>query len=113
MRRSAEFAATIKHGCRSAHPDLVLHAHRATPGASAPGPRVGLVVSKAVGNAVTRHRVSRQLRHVARFIVDDLDPDVRLVIRARPGSHRASSAAMETQLRAALRRTAARPGSRP
>ncbi len=111
MRRSAEFAATIKHGRRSAHPDLVLHAHRVAPGASPAGPRVGLVVSKAVGDAVARHRVSRQLRHVARTVIDELDPDDRLVIRARPGSHGTSSAALETQLRAALARIA-RPGSR-
>ncbi|MCV7316616.1 ribonuclease P protein component [Mycolicibacillus parakoreensis] len=107
MRRSVEFAATIKHGRRSAHPDLVIHAHRAGAPDSPPGPRIGLVVSKAVGTAVTRHRVSRRLRHVARTVVDELDPADRVVIRARPGCAVSSSAALETQLRAGLTRLTA------
>jgi ribonuclease P protein component len=41
---------------------LVLHAGLRP---DADGVRVGLVVSKAVGNAVTRNRVKRRLRHLA------------------------------------------------
>jgi ribonuclease P protein component len=48
--------------------------------------------------------VSRRLRHVARNILDDLDPADRLVIRALPSSRRAISPRLEKQLREAMRR---------
>lgn len=101
MTRSAEFSHTVKHGVRSAQPDLVVHAYRADHDA---GPRVGLIVAKSVGGAVVRHRVSRQLRHVARTVVNELDPAERVVIRALPGSSRAGSARLQRQLEAGLRR---------
>ena len=101
MTRSAEFGATVKHGVRAAQPDIVVHARRESDG----GPRIGLVVAKSVGTAVQRHRVARRLRHVARTVLPDLDPDERIVIRALPSSRHAISARLEHQLRTGLRRT--------
>ncbi|WP_084588166.1 ribonuclease P protein component [Corynebacterium auriscanis] len=58
--------------------------------ALSPRPRVGLVVSKAVGNAVARHRVSRQLRHAVRDALVDLEwqcaPGTTIVLRALPAA---------------------------
>jgi ribonuclease P protein component len=105
MTRSAEFGTTVSLGVRAVQPDLVVHARRS---AEADGPRIGLVVAKSVGNAVTRHRVSRQLRHVARSVLDDLDARDRVVIRALPGSRHALSARLEQELRAALARVEAK-----
>lgn len=84
-------------------PDLVVHALRSD-ASSDPGPRIGLVVSKAVGTAVQRHRVARRLRHVARNLLHELDPADRVVIRALPSSRHAISARLEQELRTALRR---------
>jgi ribonuclease P protein component len=109
MTRSAEFGATVSQGVRTAQPDLVVHALRET--AHPDGPRIGLVVSKSVGNAVQRHQVSRRLRHVARSVLGELDPTVRLVIRALPGSRTAISARLEQELRTALRRALAKSGA--
>mgnify|MGYP001546698313 CR=1 FL=1 len=103
MTRSAEFAATMKHGARAGQPDIVVYARR--DGDGDPGPRIGLVVAKSVGNAVQRHRVSRRLRHVARSVLAELDPGERIVIRALPGSRDAVSGELEQQLRIGLRRT--------
>ncbi|MGZ6778056.1 MAG: ribonuclease P protein component, partial [Mycobacterium sp.] len=64
MTRSTEFGTTINRGVRAVQPDIVVHARRSDE-PDQDGPRVGLVVSKAVGNSVQRHRVSRRLRHVA------------------------------------------------
>ena len=47
-------------------------------------PQVGFVVSKAVGPAVTRNRVSRRLRHLARERIGLLPPHGMLVVRALP-----------------------------
>ncbi|OBF38137.1 ribonuclease P protein component [Mycobacterium sp. ACS1612] len=105
MTRSTEFGATVSQGVRAVQPDLVVHALRAEDGGADNGPRIGLVVSKAVGSAVQRHRVARRLRHVARTFVDELDPADRIVIRALPSSRSAISARLEQELRTALRRT--------
>ncbi len=49
------------------------------PGTTGP-PRLGLVVSKGVGNAVTRNRIKRRLRHGARDL--PLKPGIDYVIIA-------------------------------
>ena len=102
MTRSTDFGLTVKRGIRAVQPDLVVHALRSV---GNDAPRIGLVVGKSVGNAVQRHRVARRLRHVARGVVDELDAGDRIVIRALPGSRDAVSAALDQELRTALRRT--------
>ncbi len=111
MTRSTEFGTTVHHGVRAVQPDIVVHARRCNDSGDG-GPRVGLVVSKAVGNSVQRHRVSRQLRHVARAVLDDLNPADRVVIRALPSSRHAISARLEQQLRVALERARLLDGTR-
>ncbi len=66
------------------------------------GPRFGLIVSKAVGTAVIRHRVARRLRHICAGVIDDLPDSADIVIRALPGAASASSAELDRQLRSAL-----------
>jgi ribonuclease P protein component len=88
---------------------LVVHALRAVDGGSGV-PKIGLVVSKSVGNAVQRHRVSRMLRHVAQGVVAELGAGDKIVIRALPGSRHAISARLDQELRTALRRS--RSGTR-
>lgn len=68
------------------------------------GPRFGLIVSKAVGNAVIRHRVARRLRHMCAQVVDELPPGTDVVIRALPGAATASSEDLLRQVRTALRK---------
>lgn len=63
--------------------------------------RAGLVVGKAVGNAVTRHRVSRQLRHLLADRVAVLPPGSLVVVRAGTA---AASADLAADLDAALGR---------
>lgn len=105
MTRSTEFSSTVGKGVRSAQPHLVVHLAHATDDPT--GPRIGLVVSKAVGNAVVRHRVSRRLRHSVYPMLDQLQPGHRMVIRALPGAATSSSARLSHELSQALRR--ARP----
>ena len=110
MRRSTEFSATVSRGMRAVQPDIVVHALRSADGTTN-GPRIGLVVAKSVGSAVQRHRVARRLRHVARTVIDELDPADRVVIRALPSCRYAISARLEQELRTALRRTRSRSGA--
>jgi ribonuclease P protein component len=81
MRRSEDFRRTVRSGVRIGRPTLVLHA------APAPGPdsvRVGFVVGKAVGNAVTRNLVRRRLRHLAAAELSRTREAVDVVVRALP-----------------------------
>src|SRR5699024_2524667 len=69
LRSSALFSAVVKKGARKGSRTVVVHLWTPEPGLDAPleltgGPRAGLIVSKAVGNAVVRHAVSRRLRAV-------------------------------------------------
>jgi ribonuclease P protein component len=106
MTRSTDFGLTVHRGARAAQRDLVVHAlHSSCDGSG--DPKIGLVVSKSVGTAVQRHRVSRMLRHVARGVIDDLGPGDKVVIRALPSSCHAVSAELERELRTALRKTSA------
>lgn len=104
MRRSTDFRYTVSRGVRAAQPDLVMHAISAPAGPDSVDPIVGLVVGKSVGNAVVRHRVSRQLRHCARGLVPELAAGEQIVIRALPGSAHAVSARLDQELRLALTR---------
>jgi ribonuclease P protein component len=67
-------------------PTLVVHLSTAAAGPSAAEPdvRVGFVVSKAVGNAVTRNRVKRRLRHLTAEVLPTTPPGTRAVVRALP-----------------------------
>ena len=78
-------------------PTLIVHAVRApedvasTTDAGRPGPRIGFVVSGALGNAVTRNRVKRRLRHLAAAHVSDTPAGIDatgidIVVRALPSA---------------------------
>jgi ribonuclease P protein component len=67
-------------------------------------PRVGLVVGRAVGNSVVRHRVTRRLRAAARAELHRLPPTADLVLRARPEAATAAYARLRGDLAAGLDR---------
>lgn len=48
-------------------------------------PRVGFVVSKRIGNAVVRNRVTRRLREIVRPHLATLPPGAAVVLRGLPG----------------------------
>ncbi len=110
------FAATIRQGRRAGRSTVVLHLAEpaAQPDEPADGQtgtspaQVGLVVGKAVGNAVTRNQVKRRLRHVARSRLPSLPGGAVLVVRALPPAAGASSAALGRDVDAALDRLLAR-----
>jgi ribonuclease P protein component len=71
-------------------------------------PRVGLVVSKAVGNAVVRNRVKRRLRHQIAPHLDTLPVGTSVVLRALPAAAGCTSAELAEELRAGLTRCLSR-----
>lgn len=101
----ASFREAVRTGRRSGSRTVVAHLASGPPGSQEPGPRVGFVVSRAVGNAVTRNRVKRRLRHLAREHLASLPGSAVLVVRALPASAHASSAELGADLARCLRRT--------
>lgn len=114
MRRSADFERAVRTGARAGRNTLVVHlVTRTDPG---PGPAVGFVVSKGVGNAVVRNRVKRRLRALTAERLRELPSDADLVVRALAPSADADYASLGHDLdgavRSASRRLASRAGDR-
>ena len=108
LRRRSDFSDAVRRGRRQGRRDLVVHAlQREQPDFvvnGVDGPRFGLVVSKAVGPAVIRHRVARRLRHICAGLVERVPENTDLVLRALPGSASAESRDLERQVRSGLMR---------
>lgn len=75
--------------------------------------RVGFVVSKAVGTAVVRHRVTRRLRHLVRDRLPALPAGTLVVVRALPAAADASSRELGADLDAAFRKLRVLPPNGP
>lgn len=105
----ADFSRTVKSGARAGSKTVVVHLHipETEPG-TAPvtvgGPRFGLVVSKAVGNAVARHSTARKLRHICLKLAAELPKNAGVVIRALPASATADSEQLARDVRKAVRK---------
>ncbi len=98
----SQFRRAIKGGKRAGSRTVVVHYRDNQAEVAAAGPRFGLVVSKAVGNAVTRHATSRRLRHVCRSLADTLPVTAEVVVRALPASATATSEQLARDLAKAL-----------
>jgi len=82
-------------------------------GSSSSDVLVGLVVSKAVGNAVVRNSVKRRLRHIARECLADTPRGSRIVLRALPAAGTRSDSLrtdVDSAWRSALERLSRRGG---
>lgn len=112
LRASSDFAATFRgpRGARAGSTLIVVHANQADARAGQP-PRVGFVVSKAVGNAVVRNRTKRRLRALMAARLDTVPAGTDLVIRANPVAAQANSASLAIELDALLVRVSARLGA--
>lgn len=105
MRNGSDFAAAVRGGRRAGRRTLVVHLNRAS-SPEVPA-RVGFVVSKAVGSAVVRNRVKRQLRHLARERLDMFPAGSLVVVRANPAAAGAGAplaADLDSALATVLRR---------
>ena len=104
LTSSAEFRRVISKGGRAGTRTVVVHYYTRTDTVINGGPRFGLIVSKQVGNAVVRHRLSRQLRHICMELALELDREVDIVIRALPASASATSQALLEDVRSGASR---------
>lgn len=112
LRASDDFRTAVRRGARVGRRLVVVHAVPATveqqAGSGTDACRVGFVVSRSVGIAVVRNTVKRRLRHLMRERLDRLPAGSRVVVRARPESAHATSAALARDLDVAIDRLSAR-----
>lgn len=99
MRRSNDFTDAVRGGARSGTRRLVVHLGASSDATPA---RAGLVVSKAVGNAVERNQVKRRLRGLLAPRMADLRQGDRLVVRALPPACGATSVELAGDLDSAI-----------
>jgi ribonuclease P protein component len=103
------FGDTVRRGRRAGSRTLVVHLLPQQPDGTGREPKIGFVVSKAVGPAVVRNHVKRRLRHLTRERVASLPGAAVLVVRALPAAATVSFAQLGEDLDRALDRALGRP----
>ena len=102
---SDDFRRAVRSGRRAGSSTMVVHLW-VDPDGTGPT-QVGFTVSKAVGNAATRNRVKRRLRHLTREhlpSLEELPGRAALVVRALPAAAESSYAALGVDLGRTLER---------
>jgi len=100
MRSPEEFKRVMRSGRRAGGATLSGHLLAADAGLvpEDASPKVGFVVSRAVGSAVVRNRVKRRLRELMRRRLASLPGGCLLVVRAHPAAAGARQADLAADL---------------
>jgi ribonuclease P protein component len=80
IKKNAEFQEVFKKGKSVANRQFVVYSLKRS---GQTNYRIGLSVSKKVGNAVTRNRIKRYLRQSFLELSDQLHKDIELIVIAR------------------------------
>ena len=81
LTQSSDFARATKSGIRVTTQHFVGYLY-ISPVTNAASAKCGLIISKAVGGSVKRHRVARKVRHAITPLIPSLPTGALLVIRA-------------------------------
>ena len=101
LRKSGDFQQVRGQGRSWAHPLLVLYARRNDMAQT----RVGISVSKRIGNAVTRNRVKRRIREATRLRVERVSQGWDAIFVARVPVAAADFAAVSDAVEQLMRRS--------
>ncbi|WP_022872697.1 ribonuclease P protein component [Nesterenkonia alba] len=115
ITRKRDFSAVMKRGARAGTSTVVVSV---LPVEAGPVRwRCGFIVSKAVGNAVMRHRTTRRLRHIIAELMAQRDDfpgngGIDVVVRALPAAAAAEHSVLVTDLSSGLRRAVKKAAGR-
>ncbi|GAB3078245.1 ribonuclease P protein component [Intrasporangium mesophilum] len=109
LRDRADFTSAVRGpgASRAGGRLIVVHANRTDARADLP-PRVGFVVSRAVGNAVVRNRTKRRLRAGVATRLSGIPSGFDVVVRANPAAAAATFADLDTALGRQIEKACAR-----
>jgi ribonuclease P protein component len=102
VHRREDFSAAVRNGARIGSPGLVVHVSN---DASWQPARAGFIVGRAVGPAVRRNRLRRQLRHLVAPRLAQLPPGTMLVMRATQPAADSTGRELATSVETLLDRT--------
>jgi len=102
IRKSYEYLELLRLGRRVALPHFVIY-YRPL---QSPPSRLGLTVSRKVGNAVVRNRCKRYTREIFRHHRYEFTQFIDISIQFRPGAGSLSFSDLESAILAALRKVA-------
>ena len=94
VKREKDFKAIFKEGTSFANRKFVIYRLENKQKHF----RVGLSVSKRLGNAVTRNQIKRRIRHILQNAKGEISEDVDFVVIARKGVETLGYAEMEKNL---------------
>jgi ribonuclease P protein component len=81
LRSGAEFTRVTKTGHRASSNNLVMYAILEKTLGENQTPKIGFIVNRSVGGSVTRHLVTRKLRHDLASHINQLPKNTMLVVR--------------------------------
>ena len=93
IKKNSEFQKVYKTGKSYANKLLVMYVKRVDDGKE---PRIGISVSKKVGNSVARHHVTRLVRESYRLNKDRVRLGLDIVVVARPAAKEADFKKIES-----------------
>ncbi|QIS40273.1 ribonuclease P protein component [Clavibacter capsici] len=97
----ADYRTIVRRGRRSTTATAVVYALAGS--ADVPS-RFGFIVSKKVGNAVTRNLVRRRLKAVSAGLLETVPPGASVVIRVLPGMERTPWDSLQEEIASAVTR---------
>jgi len=95
LRRQADFARLRQRGRRMATPNFTIYRGEGAPVGERP--LVGITVSTSVGKAVVRNKVKRRIAASLHELIP-ANPQLRLLVVARPSSAAASYSDVRSEL---------------
>lgn len=94
LRKTQDFSSVYHYGRSKADHNLVLYRLKKNHGEF----RIGISVSKKVGNSVIRHKIKRRIREAARLHEESFPAGYDYVVIARKASAHADYTALEQSL---------------
>lgn len=104
LRRPADFRSVMRRGRRTGNETVVVYVALTGDASS----MAGFAVSRTVGGAVVRNRVTRRLRAIMADILPQLPQGATVVVRALPAAALASYAQLKADVADAAQRSLAK-----